>query len=96
MVSDMKKFLELISLFAIGLSLAGCMHDNPDVQIAATTAPVYEFTTRICHGTDIRVGQVITENVSCLHDYTLQTSQMRMIEMRSLLSSPEQAWKISF
>lgn len=57
---------------------AGCR--APAVQVVATTQPVYDFTSALCEGTDITVGQLVTENVSCLHDYTLQVSQMRMIE----------------
>ena len=57
---------------------AGCRASA--VQVVATTQPVYDFTSALCEGTDITVGQLVTENVSCLHDYTLQVSQMRMIE----------------
>lgn len=71
----------LFLLFMLLLSiLAGCQSTYQDVQIAATTLPVYEFTARLCEGTDLTVGRLVTESVSCLHDYTLQTSQMRMIE----------------
>ena len=47
--------------------------------------PVYDFANRICEGTGIRVTRLITENVSCLHDYTLQTGQMRAIESADLV-----------
>ena len=50
------------------------------ISIAATTLPVYDFAVRICQNTDIQVTRLITENVSCLHDYTLQVGQMRQIE----------------
>ena len=48
--------------------------------MAATTLPVYEMTARLCRDTGISVTQLVTEEVSCLHDYTLQTSQMRAME----------------
>lgn len=75
----MKKlpFLFILALL-LGL-LAGCGSQEAP-QIAATTLPVYEFTSRLCQGTDLTVGRLVTESVSCLHDYTLQVSQMRMIE----------------
>lgn len=60
--------------------LLGCRQDKPETQIVATTQPVYDFTTAICEGTGITVSKLITESVSCLHDYTLQVSQMRAIE----------------
>lgn len=57
----------------------GCTQQD-SVQIAATTLPVFEFTSRLCEGTGISVGRLVTESVSCLHDYSVQVSQMRMIE----------------
>lgn len=53
--------------------------------MVATTRPVYEFTARLCQGTDLQVCQLVTESVSCLHDYTLKTAQMRLIEGAELL-----------
>lgn len=73
--------LILLCLFA-GL-LCGCNMAHP--QVVATTLPVYEFTAVLCEGTGISVGQLVTESVSCLHDYTLQVSQMRMIESAALV-----------
>ena len=59
--------------------LFGCAAAN-DSEIAATTLPVYEFTVRLCEGTDLTVTRLVTENVSCLHDYTLQVRQMQAIQ----------------
>ena len=42
--------------------------------------PVAEFTSAICEGTGLAVSPLITEEVSCLHDYSIQVSQMRAIE----------------
>ena len=63
----------------------GC-ENMQQVHIAATTAPVYEFTAQLCQGTDIKVQRLVTENVSCLHDYTLQVSQMRTIENAQMVA----------
>ena len=60
------------------LLLCGCSDRNAD--IAATTGPVYQFTGMLCEGTGLTVAQVVTEPVSCLHDYTLTVSQMKLIE----------------
>lgn len=60
--------------------LSACRYTDDQVQIVATTAPVYHFTKAICNDTDLQVEQLITENVPCLHDYTLQSNQMHMIE----------------
>lgn len=59
--------------------LPGCSRASaPD--IVASTLPVYEFTSTLCAGTDISVSRLVTENVSCLHDYTVQVSQIRDVE----------------
>lgn len=64
----------------IFLLLTGCSSGKPTAQVAATTLPVYTFTSRLCDGTGIAVTRLVTESVSCLHDYTLQVGQMRAIE----------------
>lgn len=78
----MRKIALLLCLIIL---LCGCSQEVQPTKIAATTLPVYEFTTRLCEGTDISVSRLITENVSCLHDYTLQTSQMRTMESAELV-----------
>ena len=62
------------------LLLCGCHKQVSATQVVATTLPAYEFTKHLCSGTGIQVTQLITENVSCLHDYTLKTSQMQAVE----------------
>ncbi len=81
----MKKRIVLWILLAFLLGMAGCAAPKEQVQIAATTLPVYEFTEQLCAGTGITVGLVVTEAVSCLHDYSLQTRQMGMIEGAELV-----------
>lgn len=73
-----------ISVFIICLVLlcavfGGCS-DQTSAQIAATTLPVYEFTTRLCQGTPLQVTRLVTEEVSCLHDYTLNVNQVKAAE----------------
>lgn len=48
--------------------------------VAATTGPVAQFAGAITDGTDVAVEQVITDSVSCLHDYSLSVRQMEMVE----------------
>ena len=75
----MKKRIAILLFIAIFL-LFGCGRENVHYDIAATTLPVYDFTVALCENTGLSVGRLVTENVSCLHDYTLQVAQMRMIE----------------
>ena len=81
----MKKLLYLICfLLLLGL-FHGCTAQTAPCQIAATTLPVYEFTSMLCEGTDLKVCQIVTQSVSCLHDYTLQASQMQQLESAKTL-----------
>jgi len=75
----MKKLITILLLIVI-LLLSACDKSPVDYDIVATTLPVYDMTLALCEGTDLCVGRLITENVSCLHDYTLQVDQMKMIE----------------
>ena len=60
----MKKiFLLLLPL----LLLWGCT-PKPSADIAATTLPVYDFTSALCQGTPLTVTRLVTEEVSCLHN----------------------------
>ena len=59
--------------------LAGCSTSEP-ANIAATTLPVYEFTIRLCEGTGLSVTRLVTEPVSCLHDYSLNVRQVKAAE----------------
>lgn len=73
----MKKLI-IFSILFIFL-LAGCGEEK-EAQIAATTLPVYEFSAALCEGTGITVSRLVTENVSCLHDYAVQVDQMQAVE----------------
>lgn len=75
----MKKLLILLLIILL-LSFAGCTTKGISYDIVATTLPVYDFTSSLCEGTGLTTGRLVTESVSCLHDYTLQVFQMRMIE----------------
>lgn len=59
--------------------LCGCQQEPP-AQVVATTLPVYQFTQRLCQDTGITVTRLVTESVSCLHDYSLSVSQVRAAE----------------
>lgn len=69
-------FLILILIFL----LTGCASPETPAQIAATTLPVYEFTARLTEGTGITVTRLVTEEVSCLHDYSLNVRQVKAAE----------------
>lgn len=78
----MKKILILFLLLC--LFLTGCSSE-PAAQIAATTLPVYEFTSLLCEGTPLTVTRLVTEQVSCLHDYSLNVRQVKAAEAAELI-----------
>ena len=80
----MKKIAIILLLIAFCM-LSGCNADQESAQIAATTKPVYDFTVLLCQGTDISVSLIVTENLSCLHDYSLQVNQMRTVEAAEMV-----------
>ena len=74
----MKKICLLLSVLLV--FLGGCQSGWAPAQIAATTLPVYEFTARLCSGTPLTVTRLVTESVSCLHDYSLNVRQVKAVE----------------
>ena len=75
-----KRICRALMPVLLALALSGCSVSPQTPQVAATTLPVYTFTLRLCEGSEVGVTRLITENVSCLHDYTLQVRQMRALE----------------
>ena len=79
-----KNILTLTAVLLFSL-LSGCTPRQQPAQIAATTLPVYEFTSRLCEGTGLSVTQLVSESVSCLHDYSLSVDQVRRTEAAELV-----------
>ena len=85
----MKRLLPLF-LFLL-LLLPGCrssagQDDAATLHIVATTYPVYLFTNTVVGDTaGVEVTQLITEEISCLHDYTLTVTDMKAIEKADVI-----------
>ena len=75
----------LLSLILALTLLTGCGAPESFSQIAATTLPVYDFTSRLCEGTSITVTRLVTESVSCLHDYSLNINQVKAAESAEVI-----------
>ena len=75
----MKKRIALLVLCAMLLTACGTAPPTGGPTVAATTAPLAQFLEALCENTDIQVDLVISEPVSCLHDYSLTVGQMRTI-----------------
>lgn len=76
----------LIAAVMLTILLCGCTAVNEQTDIVATTLPVYCFTTRLCDGTPLSTTLLIRQSVSCLHDYTMQISQMRELESADVVA----------
>ena len=76
----MKRTLScIVCLVLTAAALCGCAPAAP-ADIAATTMPVYTFTQALCSGTPLTVSRLITQDVACLHDYTLNVDQVKTAE----------------
>ncbi len=76
----------ILVILLVASALVGCSSPQPPAGgIAATTLPVYQFTSLLCQGTDIPVTRLINESVSCLHDYSLSVSQVKALEGADLV-----------
>ena len=73
------------TVILVCLLLCGCSAQTEPAQIAATTLPVYEFTTALCAGTNLTVTRLVTEEVSCLHDYSLNVKQVKAAEAAEVI-----------
>lgn len=80
----MKRIYSLIAIFILLLCLSGCISTR-HAEVVTTTQPTYTFTMFLCRDTGILVSPLITDNISCLHDYTLQVRQMRMLESAEII-----------
>lgn len=80
----MKRFVTIIFMLSLFIPLFGCNKED-QAQIIATTLPVYEFTASMCKNTGLQVKQLISEEVSCLHDYTLKVDQTKALESAQLV-----------
>lgn len=80
------KATSLILIFVLLLTiLSGCASHAETADIAATTLPVYQFTNMLADGTGLTVTRLVTESVSCLHDYSLNVGQVKAAESAGII-----------
>lgn len=89
----MKKLLSA-ALAALLLTLTACSPTAPaesaaadsTLHILATTYPVYLFTTAVTDGVEgVDVSLLVNSQTSCLHDYTLTTTDMKAVEKADVI-----------
>lgn len=76
----MKRLIAALLSSFIVFSMVSCAQNEPAAQIAATTLPVYDLTRYLCQDTNLSVARIITDSVSCLHNYTLSVRQVKTAE----------------
>ena len=82
----MKRRILAMILTALCL-LSGCAGKQRAARadILATTAPVAQMVSAIVEGSGLTVATLISEPVSCLHDYSLSVAQMETVEQAKLV-----------
>lgn len=83
-----RKYTVPILALLLALLLGGCAAapaEAEETSLAATTYPVWQFTCAVVEGTELTVERVITEPVSCLHDYSLSVAQMKALSRSSVV-----------
>lgn len=80
------KIRKLCAVALALLLLSACgSPEAPEGGVAATTAPVAQLAQAITEGTGLTVTQVISDSVSCLHDYSLSVRQMEVLSRSELV-----------
>ena len=83
-----RRIFALLAAALLVLSVSGCTEKaavQAQTDLLATTQPVYQLANALTDGTGLTVSLLISEPVSCLHDYTLTVSQMEKIENAKLV-----------
>ena len=77
----MLRLSKILAVFLAVFLLTGCASmQQTESDIAATTGTVAQFAGEIVRGTDLQVAQLITDSVSCVHDYSLSVRQMELVQ----------------
>ena len=86
----MKRLLPLLLCLLLLLSACSAYPTTEETQepvtIVATTYPIYLLTQTLCvEATNVSVALLVDQDISCLHDYTLTTNEMRLLEEAEIL-----------
>ena len=90
-MKKLSRILAVAMALAMALGLSACggrpAEEGEDVvHVLATTYPVYLFTTAVAQGVDgVEVNLLVSQQTSCLHDYTLTVKDMKAIERADVI-----------
>lgn len=78
--------LAVLLIFGLLTGCGGTASEASGETVLATTYPMYYLAGRLLEGVEgVTVEVLVQEPVSCVHDYTLTTTQMVMIEKADLI-----------
>lgn len=88
----MKKSIKILFIAIIIIimlvTFSGCTEKNKNdknLKIVTSFYPIYIMTSNITNGAqDIELSNMADTNVGCLHDYTLQTEDLKKIEKANI------------
>ena len=86
-----KRFFSLVLAGLLALSATGCgssasVAGDDQLNILATTYPIYLFACSVTEGAEnVEVSLLVNEQTSCLHDYTLSVTDMKAIEKADVI-----------
>ncbi len=86
----MKIFKPLVCVILALCLLSGCGGETASEpagdMVLATTYPMYELLSSLTMNMEgVETRLLVAESVSCLHDYTLTTTQMKLVEQASVI-----------
>ena len=77
----MKRVLLLLSLLLLLTGCGGGSGQGDGLKLACTTYPVYLLARAVTQDVEgVEVSLVVNQQVSCLHDYALTVSDMKLLE----------------
>lgn len=85
----MKKIIAIILILVLMLLILTACHtqkqENRKIQIVTSFYPMYIITQNIVQGiSDVELKNMTSQNVGCLHDYTLTTADLMKIEIADI------------
>jgi len=86
-----KRVIPFLLLLCLCLTLCACgtaetAQSQKTTRVVATTYPVYVFTSHVIDGlSGIELELLVDQSISCLHDYSLSTADMKKVDRADVL-----------
>ena len=80
-----KRILILLLVLCLLCSACAAQQRAPAADILSTTAPLAQIVGAVTAGSGLSIATLISEPISCVHDYALSVDQMRAVEQAKLI-----------